>query len=366
MKKLRALFHTGIIGLIATGISSPSLSADSTDHSAIAQTLDTFLSEATAKDTFSGTVLLAKDGEVIYTTARGLASKRFDVPMKLDTKLNLGSMNKMFTSVAIMQLVEQGKISLTDTLDKFLDETWLPRAVSQKIEVQHLLTHASGLGSYFNEEFFGASKTRFINLEDYKPLIVNDTLAFEPGTGFRYSNTGMFLLGVIIENVTGTTYFDHIKQSIYAPAGMENSGCYEMDQPVKNLAIGYTPNPDNRTGWNNNIYMHVLKGGPAGGCFSTVEDLHRFAATLVANTYLNAENTQLLFVPKSEFHDNAYGYGFISAGTADNRITGHSGGFLGINSNLDIFLDSGYVAVVMSNYGGAAQPIVAKIRELLE
>lgn len=327
--------------------------------------LDAFINDLVEKDTFSGAVLLAKGDKILYSAARGLASKRFSVPNNIQTKLNLGSMNKMFTSTAVMQLVEQGRISLTDKLSHFLDESWLPHAVSDKIEIQHLLTHASGLGSYFTDEFFSASKARFIKLEDYKPLIVNDTLEFEPGTGYRYSNTGMFLLGAVIEAVTGKSYFAFIDESIYQPAGMINSGCYEMDQPVPNLAIGYAPDESRETGWVNNLYMHVLKGGPAGGCFSTVEDLTNFAAALTQHKFLTGKMTDLLFSPKTEFHQEPYGYGFRNSGSTEHRIVGHSGGFPGISANLDIFIDDGYVSVVLSNYGGAARPVVNKIRELV-
>ena len=331
----------------------------------VVEQLGAYVKTQAAEDRFSGTVLLSYKGETIYDVAFGLASKRFNVPNVIETKLNLGSMNKMFTSVAILQLMEQGKIRLDDRLGKYLDESWLPRNISDKIQIRHLLTHASGLGSYFNDRFWQSSKLAFKALDDYKPLIAGETLQFEPGTDYRYSNTGMFLLGVVIEQVSGQDYFSYIRDHIYAPAGMENSDCYEMNQPVENLAIGYSPNAENETGWENNLYLHVVKGGPAGGCFSTVEDLNRFAIALTGFKLLSAENTVLLYTPKSEFHDEPYGYGFRLDGKTDNRIIGHGGGFPGISANLDIFIDAGFVAAVLSNYGGAARPIRDKIRELV-
>jgi CubicO group peptidase (beta-lactamase class C family) len=107
--------------------------------------------------------------------------------------------------------------------------------------IPHLITHTSGLGSYFNDVYEKSSRALFCKLDDYKPLIKDDKPAFTPGTRYQYSNTGMFLLGVIIEKVTREDYFDHIRKTIYAPAGMTNSDCYEMDYPVENLAIGYSP-----------------------------------------------------------------------------------------------------------------------------
>lgn len=339
--------------------------APESELESLAKPLGDFVEAQAREGAFSGTVLLSKDGRVIHSSAHGLASKRFDVPNTLQTKLNLGSMNKMFTSVAIMQLVEKGAVRLDDKLSNFADESWLARDVSAKIEIQHLLTHSSGLGSYFNDTFWNSSKLAFKALEDYKPLIVNETSRFEPGTAYRYSNTGMFLLGVVIEKVSGQDYFSYIRDHIYLPAGMTDSDCYEMDQPVPNLAIGYSAKDENETGWENNLYLHVVKGGPAGGCFSTVEDLNRFASALTSHKLLNASNTKALFTPNPEFHDEPYGFGFRVIGEPGNRIVGHGGGFLGISANLDIFLDAGYVGVVLSNYGGAARPIRDKIRALI-
>lgn len=332
----------------------------------LAQELGTFMDSLVREDQFSGTVMVSKGGETLFSGAYGLASKRFNAPNTLQTKLNLGSMNKMFTSVAVLQLMERGALRLDDKLSTYLDESWLAPEVSETIEIQHLLTHASGLGSYFTEEFFNTSKLAYRALDDYKPLIVGSVPEFEPGTGYRYSNTGMFLLGVVIEQASGQDYFSYMREHIYAPAGMVNSDCYDMDQPVPNLAIGYGRHEENETGWQNNLYIHVVKGGPAGGCFSTVEDLTRFAAALTGHEFLSAESTAALFTPKTEFHSNAYGYGFRVSGESGARIVGHGGGFLGISANLDIFLDDGYVAAVLSNYGGASTPVRNKIRKLIE
>ena len=328
----------------------------------IVQELKTFVERLAAADAFSGTVLLAKNGTVLFEGAYGPASKRFNVPNKLDTKFNLGSMNKMFTGVAVTQLVQQGRLSLTDQLSKFVSTEWLPREITDRIQIQHLLTHTSGLGSYFNDKYAESSRALFRDLDDYLPLIVGSTLAFEPGTDWQYSNTGMFLLGLVIEKVTGQDYFDYVRQHIYRPAGMINSDCYEMDKPVPNLAIGYTRDGDE---WRNNLYLHVIRGGPAGGGFSTVRDLLRFDQALRNHKLLDREHTELVWSAKPELNSPDYGFGFGVQGEPGNRIVGHSGGFPGINANLDMFLDSGYTSVVMSNYSHGAQPIASKIKELL-
>jgi len=327
--------------------------------------LDDYVKRMSKKGVFSGSVLVAKDGLVLYKAAHGMASKRFNIPNTVQTKFNLGSMNKMFTSIGIMQLVEAGKLSLNDKLSRFVDESWLKKEVSEKIEIRHLLTHTSGLGNYFNKSFMDSSKNNYRDLNNYKLLIKNEVLRFDPGTDARYSNTGMFMLGVVIEKVTGVDYFDYIRDHIYKPVGMVNTDSYEMDQPVFNLAIGYEPNSNNQTGWKNNLFRSPLKGSPAGGGFSTVDDLHHFAVALTNFNLLSEKSTKELYSAKPSLHSHNYGFGFKIQGTKNDRIVGHGGGFEGISTNLDIYLDQGYVSVVLSNYGGGSRPIEKKIRELL-
>jgi CubicO group peptidase (beta-lactamase class C family) len=324
--------------------------------------ISALLGRLAQQDLFSGTVLLAKDGEVLFTFACGEASKRFHVPNNINTKFNLGSMNKMFTATAIAQLVEKGVLAYDDPLSEYLDESWLPEEITSKITLHHLLSNTSGLGSYFNQTYMNSSKELFRALEDYKPLIKDEKLAFEPGKRYQYSNTGMFLLGVVIEKATGENYFDYIRRNIYEPAGMIHSDCYEMDYPVENLAIGYHPDPRSPYGWKNNLYMHVIKGGPAGGGFSTVKDLHKFARALCSEKLVTKESLELMWTDQAGAN---YGYGFsVTTGPAG-KVVGHSGGFPGINSDLSIFVDKGYIAAVLSNYSSAASPVAQKISDLL-
>jgi CubicO group peptidase (beta-lactamase class C family) len=311
---------------------------------------------------YSGTVLAAKGADVLFTDAAGEADKSFHVPNNLDTKFNLGSMNKMFTSTAVARLVEAGKLSFDDPIGKFIDETWLPKDVTAKITVRHLITHTSGLGSYFNETYMKSSRDLFRKLADYKPLIKDDRPAFPPGERFAYSNTGMFLLGVIIEKVTGEDYFEHIRKAVYGPAGMIDSDCYEMDYPVENLAIGYSPDPASPYKWQNNLYKHVIKGGPAGGGFSTVKDLHRFALALLSGKLISKPMRETMW---TDFKNGSYGYGFEVSLSRNGKTVGHSGGFPGINSQLDIHVDSGYIVAAMSNYDSGASPLAQKIGEIL-
>jgi CubicO group peptidase (beta-lactamase class C family) len=316
----------------------------------------------TKADVFSGTLLIAKGDKVLMTFEGGEASKRFHVPNNMDTKFNLGSMNKMFTATSIMQLVEKDLLALDDPISKYVDESWLPDEITSKITIHHLLTHTSGLGSYFNETYMKGSRELFRYVDDFKPLVQGEKPAFEPGERFRYSNTGMLLLGVVIESVTGQSYFDYVRKNIYEPAGMKNSDSFEMDHPVENLAIGYSPDRSSPYGWKNNLYEHVIKGGPAGGGFSTVGDLHRFALALLAGKLVSKESMDKMW---TDYAGENYGYGFRISEGSFGKAVGHSGGFSGINGNLSLFLDKGYIAAVLSNYSRGASPVARKIEDLI-
>ena len=316
------------------------------------------------RDVFSGTVLIARNGKPLFSAAHGDANKDFGVKNNLDTKFNLGSMNKMFTSVAVMQLVEAGKVSLDDTLGKFLPAGSMRADVLSKVRVKHLLTHTSGLGSYFSPRWDSLSRAMFRTVDDWMPLVKDETLAFEPGTRWSYSNTGMLLLGKVTESASGKDYFEYVRERIFKPAGMTSTDSYELDFVTENLAVGYereeTPAGPR---YRNNIFQHVIRGGPAGGGYSTVGDLTRFAVALQEGRLVNRESVKLLTTPKPELISPEYGFGF---GISENgRIVGHSGGFPGINSQLDIYLVDGYTVAVMANYGGGAQPVIEKTRSLL-
>lgn len=330
----------------------------------MARTIEEFVKALASVDAFSGSVLLAKDGKVLYSGAYGSANKDFGAANTIDTKFNLGSMNKMFTSVGIAQLVEQGRLSYDDPLAKYLPD--FPSAdAARKIRIRHLLTHTSGLGSYFNDEFFRSSRDRFRSVDDMMQLAKGETLAFEPGTRWSYSNTGMLVLGKVIEVVSGRDYFDYVREHIAKPLGMTHTDAYELDRVNENLAVGYEKeyDDDGTKRYRNNIFLHVMRGGPAGGGYSTAPDLLRFAEALKAGKLVSPATFELMTTPKPDVSSPRYGYGFQLDTNAG--IAGHSGGFPGINSNLDIFKGTGYVAVVMANYGDAGQPVVEKIRSLV-
>ncbi|MDQ3996289.1 MAG: beta-lactamase family protein [Gemmatimonadota bacterium] len=366
--RLSVIFDSGtparISGIRLAPAPSPDAPTRRLTDAEIVEQLKAYVERMASRDVFSGTVILAKAGKPLYSAAFGEANKDFGVRNTIDTKFNLGSMNKMFTAVAVMQLVEAGKLSLDDTLGKFLPAGAMRPDVLAKVRVKHLLTHTSGLGSYFSREWDGQSRARYRSVDDWMGLVKADSLRFEPGTRWGYSNTGMLVLGKVIEVASGKDYFDYVRERIATPAGMTNTDAYELDRVNRNLAVGYQPEQTPRgVEYRNNIFMHVIRGGPAGGGYSTVGDLTRFAEALKAGKLVSKESVRLLTTPKPELSSPQYGFGFgVQMG---GKIVGHSGGFPGINSQLDIYVGEDYTLAVMSNYGGGAEPIVEKSRTLL-
>jgi CubicO group peptidase (beta-lactamase class C family) len=326
--------------------------------------MQTLMQKLADADVFSGTVLLARDGVPIFQGAYGMANKDFSAPNRLDTKFNLGSMNKMFTAVAVAQLVERGKVSFDDPLSKFLPDFPDPES-AKKIKIKHLLSHTAGLGGYFSKAWRESSRGLYRTVDDQmKRAAADEKLLFEPGTRHRYSNTGMLVAGKVIEIASGQDYYDYVRENIFTPTGMLNTDCYELDKVNPNLAVGYEKHYDERgISFRNNLFEHVLRGGPMGGGYSTVEDLLKFDRALRSGKLVGAEYVKLLLSSKPELKSPRYGYGF--AIDDEQAIAGHGGGFLGINSNLDMFLGSGWTAVVMSNYGRGAMIPQQVMRELV-
>jgi CubicO group peptidase (beta-lactamase class C family) len=326
--------------------------------------LEDFLKKLSAADVFSGAVLVAKGDGVLFEKAYGEANKDFKALNNVNTKFNLGSMNKMFTSVAFAQLVEAGKLSFDDSLSKFMPD-FPDKEAAEKIKIKHLLSHTSGLGNYFNRTFMEGSRARFRTVDDFLELAKTEKMQFEPGTKWQYSNTGMLVLGKVIEKASGQNYFDYIRENVYKKAGMTNSDSYELDTVNPNLAVGYEKSfTEQGVRFQNNIFMHVIRGGPAGGGYSTVGDLLKFARALQSGKLVGKEYVKLLTTPKPELKSPDYGFGF-GIDTEPNTV-GHSGGFAGISSELIIFTDADYTAVVLSNYGGGSQSVTTKIRTLVQ
>jgi CubicO group peptidase (beta-lactamase class C family) len=332
----------------------------------LAARIDSLVDKAAAEDSFSGAVLVAKDGQTIFQKAVGFANKETRLPNKIATKFNLGSINKSFTSVAIAQLAQKGKLQYSDTIDRHLPD-YPNKAVAEKVTIHQLLTHSSGLGDYLNNATLAQVKT----LEDLLPLFVDQPLLFAPGEKQQYSNSGYVVLGLIIEKLSGQSYYNYVKENIFKPAGMTMTDSYELNQKVDDLAVGYTsmsregPQAGPRRA---NTSTLAGKGSSAGGGYSTVEDMLKFTNALVANKLLTPEFTEIVFTgggPKKPAGPGG-GYGFMQNQMNGVRIVGNGGGGPGVNAMFRIYFGRGYVVVVLSNYDPpSAQAIAGKIQEMI-
>ncbi len=311
---------------------------------------------------FAGAVLVAKEGHVLFSHAYGLADRKRGTPNTLRTRFRIGSMNKMFTAVAILQLVEAGKLELTGHLGKYLTD-YPHRDVATKVTIHQLLTHTGGTGDIFGPDF-DLHRTELRTLADYVKLYGKRGLEFQPGSRWSYSNHGFILLGRVIEKVTGQSYYDYVQQHIYKPAGMTRSGSLPEDQAVPGRSIGYTK-PPGTTAWVPNTDTLPYRGTSAGGGYSTVEDLTRFAQALFTHKLLSPDSTELLITGKVKARPGArYAYGFEDARDADgNGWVGHGGGAPGMNGDLRIYPKSDYVIAVLANLD---PPAAQRISEYLD
>jgi D-alanyl-D-alanine carboxypeptidase len=309
------------------------------------------LNELVSADEFSGAVLLAKVDKPIFQKAYGLASKEYNVPNRIDTKFNLGSINKIFTQVAVGQLVEQGKLSLDDRLGRYLAE-YPNRDAAEKVTIRQLLDMSSGIGDFFGSEFDAMSKSRLRTIKDFLPLFASQPLAFEPGTSHQYSNGAYVVLGAIIEKVSGQDYYEYVLEHVFKPAGMQNAGWYEGDKPTPNMASGYTG--EGAGSRRNNMYTRPARGSSAGGGYATTEDLLRFSLAL---------QTGKLQVPSFREPSATGKQGSPDAKPKSFSGVGIAGGADGINAVLLVNSTSGYTLVVMSNYDPpSAEKVAQQIR----
>lgn len=328
--------------------------------------VDAFVKGLVAEGKFSGAVLVARDGKSIFKRAYGLANREFDVPNRVDTRFNLASAGKMFTGVAVAQLAERGRLSFDDLVGKHLPD--YPREVASQVTVHHLLTHTSGMGSYWKPEFHEANHARFREVRDYLPLFADDPLAFKPGEKWSYSNAGFMLLGAIIERVSGQSYFGYVKEQVFGRAGMGDTDFYEADRVTPNLASGYTKQNRYLQGsdeWTSNVFISPVKGGPAGGAYSTVDDLLRFDVALRTHKLLSRKYTETVLAGKVEYRPNAkYAYGFANDIVEGERVVFHDGGANGVSAEFDLYPDLGYTVVVLSNLDHpSARPVVKKAQQ---
>ncbi|MDQ1592175.1 MAG: hypothetical protein QOG71_2802 [Pyrinomonadaceae bacterium] len=348
MKRVAEVARPKVLGLFvvlfALAALQPAAFAQSGDKAA---RIDEYLSRANKIRQFNGTALVAENGKVIYKKGLGLANMEWNVPNEVDTKFRLGSITKQFTSALILQLVEQGKLKLDGKLSEYLPD--YRKDVGDKVTIHHLLTHTSGIPSYTGlPKFFeDVSRNPYTVAEFVKQFASND-LEFEPGTKFRYNNSGYFLLGAIIEKIHGKPYEQVIKENIFDPLGMKNSGYDHHDTILTKRASGYQKTP---VGYTNAPYLDMSIPYAAGSLYSTVEDLYLWDQALYADKIVSAKNKELMYKP---FLSNyAYGWTVTKAALGQSKETvnsvAHGGGINGFNTLLTRYPDQKNLIILLDN-----------------
>jgi D-alanyl-D-alanine carboxypeptidase len=235
--------------------------------------LDTYFAQLVAKDIFSGNVLVAKDGKIVYQSSYGFSDRANKVPNDFATRFNLGSINKTFTQAAIEQLIARGKLSLTDTVAKLLPD--YPQETTRAATVEQLLQHTAGVADFFGEEFTRMAKDRFRSNADYYKFVSALKPLFASGTRRQYCNGCYIVLGAIIERISGISYEQYIQENIFRPAGMTATGPLQTDGINPNVATGYTQAGDGHL--RSNVLMYGASGCAAGGGYATATDLLSYA-----------------------------------------------------------------------------------------
>jgi D-alanyl-D-alanine carboxypeptidase len=309
-----------------------------------------------------GSVLLANSGKVILAKGYGLANIELDVPNKPETKFRLGSITKQFTAAAILQLQEKGKLRVEDPISKHIQGT--PAAWSG-ITIHHLLTHTSGIPSYTDEAGYQAhmrervgAPLAFINRFRDRPL------EFSPGEKFHYDNSGYFLLGVIIEQVSGLKYEDYLRKNIFEPLQMTDTGYDWPATILRNRASGYSKGEGG--GVVNADFLDMGQPYAAGSLYSTVLDLYKWDRALYTTKVLSAQSIEAAFTPgKFDWAEGIkYGYGWGIMQVHGHKVVGHGGGINGFSTVIYRAIEEDVTAIVSSNYDDANAGKTGK--ELLE
>ncbi len=324
--------------------------------------LDARATELAGKDQFSGAVLIARGPKILLDKAYGLADRENHVAATTETKFRIGSMNKMFTATAILQLVGQGKIDLAAPLGRYLPD-YPNKDVATKVTIRHLLTHTGGTGDIFTPEY-EQHRLEMRELSDYLKLYGSRGLEFEPGTKWSYSNYGFILFGAVIEKVSGVSYYDYVRKYIFEPAGMRSTDSLPETDKVSLRSVGYmrkgkseVPNTDTLP-W---------RGTSAGGGYSTVGDLFRFAQALTSGKLLTpelfAEMTSKQASSPNMPPGAGYGFGMSISEVPEGKSFGHGGGAPGMNGELRVFPRTNTVMVVLANLD---PPVASELADSFE
>ncbi|MDP5202491.1 serine hydrolase [Flavobacterium sp. DG2-3] len=313
-----------------------------------AQKIEQLLNKYSEYGQFNGSALVAENGKVIFKKGFGSANMEWNIPNQPDTKFRLGSISKQFTALLIVKLAEEGKLKLDVPIATYLPD--YPKENGSKITIHQLLTHSSGIPNYTDAPGFFKDKAR----NPYTPEAFVKTfsslpLEFTPGEKFSYSNSGYFLLGYIIEKITGKTYEQYLQEIIFTPLKMVNSGYDHSDVILKNRAAGYE-----RKGKliSNAPYVDMSIPYAAGSLYSTVEDLYLWDQALYTNKLLSAKSMESLFQPYIKAGDGSYGYGWFIEDDENGKTVGHGGGINGFNTIISRNFKHKNLIVLLNNTGG--------------
>ncbi len=317
-----------------------------------AQKIDEIMSLYHQYRQFNGTVLVAENGKVIFKKGYGFANMEWQISNEPDTKFRLGSITKQFTSMLIMQLVEKGKIKLDARLADYLP--YYRKDTGEKVNIHHLLTHTSGIPSYTSLPGFFQDVSRDpYPVEEFVKKYCSGDLEFEPGAQYKYTNSGYFLLGAIIEKVTGKSYEQALKENIFDPLQMKNSGYDHHDPILPKRAAGYEKRFEDFV---NAAYLDMSLPFAAGALYSTVEDLYLWDKALYTEQLLSNKYKDIMFTP--HLSNYAYGWGVRKTaleGSNDSLTTiSHSGGINGFNTLITRLINDKHLIVLLNNTGGTS------------
>ncbi|WP_418604173.1 serine hydrolase [Hwangdonia sp.] len=305
---------------------------------------------------FNGSVLVADHGKVIYKKGFGMANMEWEIPNQPNTKHRLGSITKQFTAMLILQLAADGTLDLQSPITTYLPD--YPKDKGDKITAHHLLTHTSGIPNYTAfPRFFQDESRNPYTPDEFVEKFADKDLEFTPGDRFNYSNSGYFLLGVIIEKLTGKTYEQMLDSHIFTPLNMHDSGYDNHADIIKNRATGYEKNGNS---YINSRYLDMSIPYAAGSLYSTVEDLYLWDQALYTNKLLPQKYMDMYIKPQiSAWGNNHYAYGWgvgyekIGKSTDSIYTISHGGGINGFNTNISRALSDKSLVVLLSNAGGA-------------
>ncbi len=300
--------------------------------------------ESLEREEFTGSVLVARGGEVLLDQGYGLANREWNAANDGDTKFRLGSVSKQFTAVAIMQLRERGLVDIDAPI-----KTWIPDAPAawDAITPRHLMAHTAGLPNVTALETFRAYKMQETTPAATVALFRDLPLEFRPGEGWAYSNSGYLLLTAIVEAASGQSYTDYIAEHLFRPLGMSDSGYDDSSVILPRRASGYTPAPN---GFRNAEYVNMVIPQGAGGLYSTTRDLLKWEQGLFGGRLLNAESLTLLTTPVR----NNYAFGLSVQPGANGAILSHAGGIEGFNTWMGHDTGSDMTVIVLANLNGPA------------